>query len=146
MSLKMCSQRGFNLIESLVSLLVLSIGLLGVASMITNSVRFSDTATMQSQAISLAYDLVDKIRANSQQAVDYAIAEGAVIANPPDCNAAACTAPQMALADLADWKAKLAASLPGGDGSTRILADRVTVTVVWADRGDRHTFDLELAL
>jgi len=146
MSVSHDKQAGFNLIESLVALLVLSIGLLGISAMVGNSIRFTDTAAMQSQAVSLAYDLADKIRANQASANDYVIAAGATIATPPDCNASMCTGTQLAQTDLSDWKAKLAANLPGGDGETQVAATQATITVRWTDRETPRVFSLTMPL
>src|SRR5262249_56408603 len=56
--------RGFTLIEALVALLVLSIGLLGVAALQLTSLRSNPSSSFRSQATLLAYDVVDRMRAN----------------------------------------------------------------------------------
>jgi type IV pilus assembly protein PilV len=60
---------GFTLIETLVAVLVLSIGLLGIAALQLTSLQSNSTATQRSQATFLAYDIVDRMRANKRQAV-----------------------------------------------------------------------------
>lgn len=62
--------RGLTLVEILVALLVLSIGLLGLAALQTTSLRFNTSAYYRTQATALAYDLSDRMRANRQAALD----------------------------------------------------------------------------
>ena len=62
----------FLLIEVLVALVVLSVGLLGLAALQQNAVRFNHDAYLRSQATVLAYDIADRIRGNRQAATDEA--------------------------------------------------------------------------
>src|SRR5262249_19574555 len=57
-------QHGFTLVEALVALVVLSIGLLGVAKLVMGAVHADDSAYMRGQATQLAYELLDQMRAN----------------------------------------------------------------------------------
>src|SRR6185295_1538044 len=61
--------RGFTMIEVLVSLVVLSIGLLGVAALQLTSLRSNHSSAMRSQATFLAYDIIDRMRANRAAAI-----------------------------------------------------------------------------
>ena len=61
--------RGFTLLEILVALLVLSIGLLGLAGLQTFSLRNNHSAFLRSQAVVLAYDALDRLRSNRDQAM-----------------------------------------------------------------------------
>ena len=58
------TQTGIGLIEVLVSVLILAIGLLGAAALQLNSLKYTDSSTMSSQASFIAYDMMDRIRAN----------------------------------------------------------------------------------
>ena len=121
--------RGFTLVEALVALLALSIGLLGVAGLQLSGLRNNLSAAWRSQATYLAYDVIDRIRANRNARTAYRVAYGAV-------PAAAGGAP-VAQNDLAAWKANLAAALPGGDGAITVNGTDdtvVTVTVRWNDQ------------
>jgi prepilin-type N-terminal cleavage/methylation domain-containing protein len=64
MNHKVCKQSGFSLVEVLVAMLVLAIGLLGLAALQTQGVRFNHDAYVRTNATSLAYDIVDKMRLN----------------------------------------------------------------------------------
>jgi type IV pilus assembly protein PilV len=58
------SSEGFSMVEVLVSVLVLSIGLLGLAGLQASSLRNSQSAYFRSQATEMAYDIADRMRAN----------------------------------------------------------------------------------
>ena len=145
---------GFTLMEVLVALAVLSIGLLGMAGMQLFSLKSSHGAYMQTQASYIAYDMIDKIRANRTEALgggyDSALSvlpTGGVV----NCQStsANCTPTQLAAFDLLQWKCSLgffetnAACaplnatnvLPGGNASVAVNGNDVTVTVQWAERG-----------
>ena len=56
--------QGFTLIEMLIALVVLSIGLLGLASLQATSLRMNDSAYFRTQAVSLGYDIFERMRGN----------------------------------------------------------------------------------
>ena len=114
----------------LVAIVVLSIGLLGLAGLMASSVRNNHSAYQRTQAAWLAYDMVDRMRANRAYAVtsatDYNVLLGAASAAP---------AGQLAKADVDDWKIALASTLPAGDGSVAVTAatGATIVVVQWND-------------
>ena len=71
--------RGFSLVEVLVALIVLSVGMLGIASLYVDSLRAGRTALLRTQAVFLATDMADRIRANPTAGAAYALG-GAFIA------------------------------------------------------------------
>jgi len=133
-----CAIKGFTLLEVLVALLVLSIGLLGLAGLQTLSLRNNQSAFQRSQAVVLAYDALDRVRGNRDQAAAYVTAFDEVSANftTTNCPTAGCTAAQMAENDLAVWKTEVA-RLPAGAGQIAIDANnKATVEVRWSDNRD----------
>lgn len=107
-------QMGTTLIEVLVSLLVLSFGMLGMAGVQGVSLRGNQAAYFRTMATGLSVDITERMRANIVGVADgdYDDATGAATAN---CFAAAgCTAAQMATQDILDWSATVAAVLPLG--------------------------------
>jgi type IV pilus assembly protein PilV len=107
--------RGFTLLEVLVSLLVLSIGLIGVAGLQLLGVSNSRDAYFRTQAVMLSYDISDRMRAN-QDAVDSGTYSGSTGTLNGNCRSTTgCTPDEMAGDDVALWKQALA-SLPGGEG------------------------------
>jgi type IV pilus assembly protein PilV len=121
--------RGFSLVEALIALLALSVGLLGIAGLQLTGLRSNQSSAWRSQATYLAYDILDRIRAN----------RGINAAQRANYNAALGAAPAVGglpQADLTAWKAALTATLPGGDGTVALAGvdnTRVTVTVQWDD-------------
>lgn len=122
---------GFSLIEVLVAVLVVAVGVLGIAGLQLVTMRTNTGSLMRTQANQYAYNIIDRIRANPE--ADYAIAMGD---DPPeaatDCEAAECTPEEMADFDRAGWLAELA-DLPSGDGEIEVDGDVVTVTLQWDD-------------
>ncbi len=117
-------QRGVSLMEILISLLVLSVGLLGLAALQGVSLKANHGAYQKSQATFLAYDIVDRLRANRTQA----IAESYDI----DISGGSLGGTTLAAADVNDWLTSLSNLLPSGDGSINCdNAGSCTVVVQW---------------
>lgn len=113
---------GVSLVEVLVAVVVLSIGLLGLAGLQASGMRVGQSSIYRSQAAQLAYDMVDRVRANFANASSYNVAMGA----------AAPTGVTIAARDLQDWKKRLL-GLPSGDASVAVNGSQVTVVVQWDD-------------
>lgn len=126
-------QRGFSLIEVLVSLVVTSIGLLGLAGLQANGLRNNTTAYIRTIATQQAYDITDRMRANRAgiAAGDYDTITATVA--DPGCTAegGACTPAEMAAYDAYIWNSANAALLPGGLGTVTRAGDLFTVTLMW---------------
>jgi len=109
-------QSGFTLIEVLVSVLVLSIGLVGVAALQGVSLKNTQSAFMRSQATALAYDVADRMRANVIAARTGLYDPDTAAAVTACKSTTGCTAQDMAKHDLAEWNAAIATYLPMGQG------------------------------
>jgi type IV pilus assembly protein PilV len=114
---------GFSLIEVLVSFLVLSIGVLGMAGLQLSALKYNQTAAVRSQATFLAYDIADRMRANRVKAKsgNYDIALSASAPGGSGIEAI----------DLQQWKAALVSQLPDGAGAVARNGTKVAVTVQW---------------
>jgi type IV pilus assembly protein PilV len=113
------------LLEVLVAIVVLSIGLLGLAGLMASSLKNSHSAYQRTQATWLAYDALDRMRANRQVALagGYNLALGAAPGGS-----------DLAATDLGEWDAALTNTLPAGDGSIAVAAGgAVKVIVQWND-------------
>ena len=134
---------GFTLIEVLISLVVLSVGLLGIGKLVLFSARANDSAYLRGQATELAYEILDNMCANRQIAVTqgYDNALSFVPASPGTCVTAACSSAVMGAYDVYIWKTRLA-SLPSGQGSvvTTGTPTTATITVQWDDAAAQSTF------
>lgn len=124
-------QTGMGMIESLVALVIISIGLLGIASLQITSLKQSSSAQWHSQAVWFSYEMTDRIAANRTAFVQY---DGIDTDNAysQDCQAAPCTDAQMVTADAQDWKA-LVGTLPLGRGFISSAGNTLTVSVMWDD-------------
>ena len=130
---------GFSLIEALVALVVLSVGLLGIAALYVTSVSTGRTASLRTQAVLLAADLADRIRANRSGGRTYDDALSAAGAINASClqGGGGCT-PQMANADKAEWLALVAARLPGATPTVTVaigVVNLYTITLAWSEPG-----------
>jgi len=128
-------QRGMTLIEVLVTLILISVGLLGVAALQLTSLRSNQDAYVRSQASALAGDILDRMRANQAKASSYVTALNG-------------TGSGSAVADLTAWQAAIQAALPGDPakkgGSIAVSGDLVTgqvatITIQWGERADKAT-------
>ncbi len=108
--------RGATLLEILISLLIVAIGLLGIVSLQTASLRYSQSAYLRSQATVLANDMLERVLANRQGVVLGAY-EGQTGALNSSCGApTGCAAAAMAGNDMAEWQSALQLDLPAGAG------------------------------
>ena len=109
-------QRGFSMMEILVTIVVLSIGLLGLSGLQLSALRSNQTAYLRSVATTLSYDISDRMRANMA-----AVATGDY--NSPTASQTAacltnagCTPAQMAQNDAFEWQAAIQNALPNSAG------------------------------
>ena len=142
--------RGFSLIEVLVSLLILSVGLLGFASLQAANVNLGDQAWARSQATLMASDMIARLRGNSQTFINghYDLAFDAFVISTLDCTTNECAPIDLAEFDQQQWLAQLAAGLPQGAGQvyrdTSTAPAQAVVTVRWFDRSTQSNQSVEL--
>lgn len=102
------AQAGFSMIESLVSILLMTIGLLGVGALMMSGVNNATGFDLSSRASQAANEIMDAMRANATNAKDYITAYGTAPAS--------LTGTTPAAADRNQWLTNVQ-RLPGGDGS-----------------------------
>ena len=141
------NQNGFTLVEMLIAVIILSIGLLGLAGLQITSLKFNYSSEQRTQATILAYDMIDRMRANKTlaEAGSYDVAMGDGPAGSVDCRSAACNPASMATYDVNQWLCQLGSSdgaagclgitglLLEGNGSVSRAGSTVTVTISWTD-------------
>jgi len=131
---------GFSLLEVLIAIVILSIGMLGLAALQAYSLKTNQSANFRTQATSLAYMIVDKMRANQQAVSQGQYLTGfSAVACPPVPRPAPVATPTAAH-DLAVWRTQVACQLPDGQGSITFPgpdADfpggRAVVAIQWTD-------------
>lgn len=110
-----CSQSGFSLIEVLVALTILVIGLLGLAGLQLATLRWTTDANQGAAIARLGQELAEKIRARPGQADAFVTAAAGQPAADATCySASGCSAAAGIASDVAEWRALVAAALPGG--------------------------------
>lgn len=130
----MKNQNGFTLIEVMVTVFVLAVGILGVAGMQAVTVRESGNTYHRTQADLLVADIVDRMRANRNEARNGA-ASGYLgdpaAAAATDCTANTCDQPTLAVHDLFEWQQAMQNSnLPAGAMSITHVQDMLSGTIV----------------
>ena len=133
------SARGFTLIESLVALVVLSVGLLGAAATLLGSVEAHGEAVRRATALSLVRDLAERIRMNRLGRVSYDTRGTTVAA---DCAASFCDPPALAAADRAQFVAAARATF----SLTETRADIHFEPAIGPTAPDRYDISLRYAV
>lgn len=133
--------RGFSMIELLVAIVLLSVGLLGMAALQAATLRNNQSANYRTQASNLAYELVDTAR--SYQARDtanvramltpYATWTATCAANAASTD---CTSSNALTCDRQRWANRVCRSLPNGRG--RVVnytpaTGTLTIQICWSD-------------
>ena len=153
---KRAADSGFTLVEVLVALVVLSIGLLGLAALQLSSLQFNTNSLLRTQATVVAYDLIDRMRSNragfTADAYNVLSQSDAanILTNYNSCKASsckceggtsACDSSTLALYDLGNWYEQTDRLLPGSkDKSQRPTISRnsatneVTITINWFEK------------
>lgn len=158
--------RGFSIVEVLVALVVLSVGMLGIAALYVESLRAGRSAIYRTQAVNLASDLADRIRANRRAGNAYQLTAASSPAEaqcaPTDTqNSASCTPAQLAQDDLARWLEAISTQLPGVPGANPRIPNgtvnvvpgaagtqQYTIAVSWSEPGETqpltYTLDMQI--
>ncbi|MCP5139355.1 MAG: type IV pilus modification protein PilV [Chromatiales bacterium] len=128
-------QSGITLIEVLITVVLVSIGLLGLAGLQLTSVQNSNSSGERFVATTLAQDILERMRANRNRAIGpgkvYNLAMGA----DPGVGGVEGD-------DLNAWKDALEAALPSGQGAVQVDNSNVaTITVQWTDASDNNPDD-----
>lgn len=137
-------QRGITLIESLVAIVVMALGILGVLGVQMRTLSDTQTGVRRAQAIRLIEDLSERMKVNPNGLNNLASYVSAFSDKPtPGSCASGCTAAQQASYDLALWKQTVANSLPLGQANIFIppaesglaagLGRQLGVMVAWRE-------------
>jgi len=143
-------QRGFSLLEVLVTVVILSIGMLGVAAVLVTVHKANASSYLRQQAVQQAYDILDRMRANRSVALQgsYDVALNTVPGTPSvNCTSGSCSPAQLASYDQWQWRTDIANNLPSGTGSVVTasfgaapnVSTQVTVVVQWSDTPTQQT-------
>jgi type IV pilus assembly protein PilV len=150
---------GFSIVEALVALVVLSVGMLGIAALYVESLRAGRTAVYRTQAVNLASDMADRIRANRNALGAWALAP---TDNPADQGCVAgttnCSAAQLAQDDQASWRLAIQQQLPGSPTANpatpfgtiqvinAVVPNQYVITVTWSEPGEQQALTYALTM
>ena len=144
--------QGFSLIEVLIALVILSVGLLGIAAMVSVSMKSKNGSYLRTQALALSGAILDRMRANHATAVTNGYDGSTAPTSPTSCNGTVaggvnCTAAQIAAMDLYEWHTELL-NLLGSDATYSITTtgvsqeyNKVTVIISWNDSPTNGTLN-----
>jgi type IV pilus assembly protein PilV len=134
---------GFTLIEVLVAMLVLAVALLGLAGLQAASLKNNQSAYNRSQASQLAYDIADRMRANSTESHGYTSIQAEDAVKKDQCTqvSTSCTTADMASNDLYEWNLAIKNSLPStpntpATGAITTSGNGFTAIIRWDDDRD----------
>lgn len=134
-------EKGIALIEVLVAVLVLAVGLLGMAAMQVQSSQMTNGAEQRTQAVLLTADMMDRIRANRGNATDY----NGISVDPATTTCSTSYTPSgtatVSANDASAWANLVVCLLPEGTGTVAVngVTGAVTVTVDWAKTDEEGT-------
>ncbi len=141
--MKIRTQCGFTLLEVLVALIVIAVGLLGIAGIQALAINSTSVARVQSLAAIEASSLAGAMQANSaywsaSPPLNTTITNQ-TLSQTQDCSVGACTAAQMAAYDLNQWTTSLSNLLPQGGGSVTCTSSAnipitCTINVTWLEK------------
>lgn len=145
---------GFTLLEVLVVILVMSIGMLGIAGLQVATSRYKISAWSRASTAVLFSDFADRVRANPDQAglsyfsdgaststsaytlnADWSTQSSATLTVATDCLSTACTAAERAAYDMTIWRQQVRRQLP--QGAVIVSGNRtsgMTVSMMWFDK------------
>ena len=136
---------GFTLIEVLVALVVMAVGMLGIAGLYIESLRSGQMSVSYTNAVTLAASMADRIRANPTAIGAYAGAAAGngtagTAANNCVNGAADCAPPQMAADDWFWWYEDVKDQIPEGrQASVQVVGappvNVYTIQLQWPERG-----------
>ena len=130
-------QYGFTLVESMVSLVVLSVGMIGIAALYAQGLGAGRSALYRTQAVNLVGDMADRIRANSAGLGAYAGPAGNNGCDPG--GGADCLPGEMAAHDLFVWEQQVQTLLPNGQSQVEFdngtIPPSYTIRVTWDEIG-----------
>lgn len=148
-------QTGFTLLESMLTLFVLTIGILGVAGLQMRGMDSGRLASQRMIVVVKTQEIIERMRANVGYGTPIFFKAGAIprnnlmfyngaVATNGNCNdgTTVCNPAALAADDIDEWRSSLAAALPALAGSTITVTPAasqdapytVTVTVTWADK------------
>lgn len=123
------NQQGFSMIEVLVAILVVSVGLIGLALMQNMSLKYAQSSQYRTQAVALSSNLLEQIRTNRAEANKYT---GTFAASSTGCAQSGTNISSTAF--IGEWRCQMQKQL--GSGAQAVVTrtgDRIQIQITWTD-------------
>lgn len=137
------AERGFSLIEVLIALIIMSVGMLGIASLYVQSMQAGRTSLFRHNAVTLAGDVADRMRANPTGANAYT---GAGADNNCIDMGINCSNVQMAAQDILGWSQQAVDTLPNGAVAitfdNTVIPPVYTIAINWDEPGQPQNYTI----
>ncbi len=137
------AERGFSLIEVLIALIIMSVGMLGIASLYVQSMQAGRTSLFRHNAVTLAGDVADRMRANPTGANAYT---GAGADNSCIDGGVNCSNVQMAAQDILGWSQQAVDTLPNGAVAitfdNTVIPPVYTIAITWDEPGQTQNYTI----
>ncbi len=137
------AERGFSLIEVLIALIIMSVGMLGIASLYVQSMQAGRTSLFRHNAVTLAGDVADRMRANPTGANAYT---GAGANNSCVGMGTNCSNVQMAAHDILLWGQQAVDTLPNGAVTitfdNTVIPPVYTIAISWDEPGQTQNYTI----
>ncbi len=151
------SQNGFTLFETLIAVVIMAIGLIGIAGLQTKTAVYTEASLYRSQASTLAQEIIERMRSNPTQAIEGAYDIESLPNLTTSCTGLDkyCTVVDIRDHDLAMWSNRVRAALPEGRATITTVAGaagepvNITIILSWDDsRGQKarstETYSMKL--
>lgn len=140
--------QGFTLIEVLVSLLIMTLGIVGVLKMQTQSLKSNQRAYFRTHADLLSRDMLARMQANKVAAREgkYKYTADTKPTSTTDCQTTECSATQLAEWDLYQWYEQVERQLPAGSAKVENFGgdkNRYLISIRWDDHRTSQTLDTQ---
>jgi len=137
------NQPGFSLVEVLIALVIMSVGMLGIAGLYVESLQAGRTSIFRHNAVTLAGDVADRIRANPSAGAAY---EGDPGNNNCVLGNVDCDPTQMAANDIDLWKIQADGMLPDGDVAITyddtVIPPTYEIVIDWVEANEAQSYTI----
>lgn len=138
--------QGFTLIEVLISLLIMTLGIVGVLKMQTQSLKSNQRAHFRTQADLLSRDMLARMQANKTEARNGEYTSDSKPTSATDCQTTECSAEQLVKWDLYQWHEQVERQLPAGSATVENFGgdkNRYLISIRWDDYRTSQTLDTQ---
>ena len=129
--LPIANSEGFSLMEVLISMIIISFGMLGLAKLQLNAMVEVQSASYANKAASFAQQMTEIIASNPSALNSYQLSSNQQITLLINCQANNCTSSELAKHDIKLWQVNVSKSLPSGQAEIKTSANQVKVIVRW---------------